>query len=142
MFLQQEVSCRAQRRGLEVPSAKFPLGICTKDCVLYCSDCHVANLAAASSASFVQLFCDDLHRISRTSPLQCIVLPMTSEILWRGVRLVDLAVGQQCTFLLLPSQQSLVFVPSSEQTFEGTEVAAPGPSGSIEILLRKLWLLS
>ena len=142
MFVKQGVSCRVQRRGVELLSAKVPLGICTEDCVLYYSDCHVANLAVTSLASFVQLFCGDLHRISRTSPLQCIVLPMTSEILWRGVRLAGLVAVWQCTFLLLPFSRSLVFVPFSEQTFKGSQVVAPSPSGSIEILPWRLWLLS
>ena len=87
MFAKQGVSCRVQHRGVDLLSAKVPLGICTEDCVLYYSDCHVANLAVTSLASFVQLFCDDLHRTLRTSLLQCIVLPMSSGVLWRDVRL-------------------------------------------------------
>ena len=122
MLAKQGVSCRVQRRGVELLSAKVPLGICTEDCVLHCFGCRVANPAAASSASFAQLFCDDLYRIAHTFPLQCTILPMTSGVLWRGVRLTGLVATRQCTFLLLPFLRSLVFVPFSEQTFEGSQV--------------------
>ena len=36
--------------------------------------------------------------------------------------LIDLVANQRCTFLLPPSPKSLVFVPFSEQTFEGSQV--------------------
>ena len=142
MSVQQGVSCRAQCRGMELSFTKVPLGICTEDCVLHYFGCRVANPAAASSASFAQLFCDDLHQISHTFPLQCTILPMTSGVLWRGVRLTGLVATRQCTFLMLPFLRSLAFVPSSERISEGNQVEAPGPSESIEILPRMLWLLS
>ena len=124
MSLQQGVSCRAQCRGVELPFAKVPLGICIEDCVLHYFGCHVANLAVVSSAYFVRLFCDDLHRISHTFPLRCTILPMTSGVLLRGVRLTCLVATRQCTFLMLPFLRSLAFVLSSERIFEGSLVSA------------------
>ena len=132
----------AQCRGVDLPFAKVPQGISTESCVLYCFGFHVARLAAASSASFARPFCNDLHQTSRTSPPPCTVLPVTSRVLWRGARLTGLVIVWQCTFLLLRFLGSLVFVPSSEQTFKGSQVVVPDPSGSIEILPRRLWLVS
>jgi len=89
MFEGWGVSCKVQCRDVELLSAKVPLGICTESCVLRCFGCLVANLAAALSVFFAQPFCDGLHRTSHTSPLPCIVLPTSSGVLWRDVRLVD-----------------------------------------------------
>ena len=94
--MQWGVSCWAHRHGVKLLFARVPQGICTEGCVLHFLVAMWPTLLLP--ASFVQLFCGDLHRISRTSPLQCIVLPMTSEILWRGVRLAGLVAVQQCTF--------------------------------------------
>ena len=142
MTVESVVSCRIQCRGVGLFSTRVPLGICTGDCVLCCFGCPVANFAAASSASFIQLLFDGLHRTSHTFPLQCIVLPMSLGVLWRDVRLAGLVISRQCTFLLLPSQRNLVSVPSFERTFEGSQVVAPDPFGSTRIPPRRLWLLS
>ena len=50
---------------------------------------------------------------------------MTLGVLWRAVRLIDLVVSRQCTFLLLPSLKSLVSAPSFERTFKSSRVVAP-----------------
>ena len=136
------MSCRIRRRGGGLPSTKVPLGICTGGCALNYFGCRVANLAAALSASFIRPFSDDLHQTSHTSPLPCTILPTSSGVLWRDVRLADSVVTRGCTSLLLLSQRNLVSALSSEQTFEGSQAVAPGPSRNTEILPRRWWLFS
>ena len=129
-------------RSAELFSARVRPQICIEDCVLGCFGCPVASLATVSSASFAQPFCDDLHRTSRTSPPLCTVLPTSSVVLWRDVRLADSVVTRQCTTLLSLSQRNFASVLFFVQTFEGSPVVAPGPSGNTEILPRRWWLLS
>jgi len=45
-------------------------------------------------------------------------------------------------FSIAAFSKNLVFVFSSERIFEGSQVGAPNLSGSNEILLQRLWLLS
>ena len=141
MTVEPVVSCRIQCRGVGLFSTRVPLGICTGDCVLCCFGCPVANFAAASSASFIQLLFDGLHQTLHTFPLQCTVLPMSLGVLWRDVRLAGLVISRQCTFLLLPSRRNLVSALSSKRTFEDSWVMAPDPFGSTKTLPRRLWLL-
>ena len=131
-----------QCRSLKLFSVRARPEICIEDCALGCFGCPVASLAGASSFFFAQPFCDDLHQTSRTSPPPCTVLPMSSAVLWRDVRLADLVVTRQCTSLLPLSQRNLASALSSERTFEGSQAVAPGPSGNTEILPRRWWLLS